>query len=141
MLIFPLSLTSCTVSIARKSFCYWKIQPEIKYNIFCYFFAIFRFSCYTLKTNDRQKYEAIFNNSNEFPCYIEVGKSLLYQTHADPFCNSMHPCTPPSLPHSRLFPSSTSSIQKLSYYQLVRKLMCKSNTYFSLDVSLIQILA
>lgn len=82
-----------------------------------------------------------FNNSNEFPCYIEVGKSLLYQTHADPFCNSMHPCTPPSLPHSRLFPSSTSSIQKLSYYQLVRKLMCKSNTYFSLDVSLIQILA
>lgn len=51
----------------------------------------------------------------------------------------LHP--PPSLPHSRLFPSSTSSIQKLSYYQLVRKLMCKSNTYFSLDVSLIQILA
>lgn len=105
------------------------------------FFAIFRFSFSTLKTDDRQKYEAIFNNSNEFPCYIEVGKSLLYQTHADPFCNSMHPCTPPSLPHSRLFPSSTSSIQKLSYYQLVRKLMCKSNTYFSLDVSLIQILA
>ena len=80
-----LSLTSCTVSIARKSFCYWKIQPEIKYNVFCYFFAIFRFSFYTLKTNDRQKYEAIFNNSNEYPCYIEVGKSLLYRTHADPF--------------------------------------------------------
>ena len=96
-----LSLTSCTVSIARKSFCYWKIQPEIKYNVFCYFFAIFRFSFYTLKTNDRQKYEAIFNNSNEFPCYIEVGKSLLYQTHADPFCNSMHPCTtPPPVPSS-----------------------------------------
>ena len=107
------------------------------------FFAIFRFSFSTLKTDDRHKYEAIFNNSNEFPCYIEVRKSLLYQTHADPFCNSMHPCTPPPLspPHSRLFPSSTSSIQKLCYSQLVRKLMCKSNTYFSLDVSLIQILA
>lgn len=53
----------------------------------------------------------------------------------------LQPPPPPSPPHSRLFPSSTSSIQKLSYYQLVRKLMCKSNTYFSLDVSLIQILA
>ena len=100
-----LSLTSCTVSIARKSFCYWKIQPEIKYNVFCYFFAIFRFSFYTLKTNDRQKYEAIFNNSNEFPCYIEVGKSLLYRTHADPFLDLTD--TKKIQPHITLRPTSS----------------------------------
>ena len=63
------------------------------------------------------------------------------QTHSAIRCTPAPPPHPPSPPHSRLFPSSTSSIQKLSYYQLVRKLMCKSNTYFSLDVSLIQILA
>ena len=52
-----LSLTSCTVSIARKSFCYWKIQPEIKYNVFCYFSQsfVFLFLHWKLKKDKNMK--------------------------------------------------------------------------------------
>ena len=99
--IHSLSLTSCTVSIARKSFCYWKIQPEIKYNVFCYFLQsfVFLFLHWKLMTDKNMKrFLIIPTNFRAILRYANLYCIRPMQTHSAIRCTPAP--TPPPVPSS-----------------------------------------